>query len=548
MRQVRRVRHDEGVTASLRDFPTATTVWTQLQRCVAEHPDAPVLFTEQGDVVTFAELRERAERLAAGLQARGIGEGSRVTWQLPTRLETVLLIFALARLGAVQNPVIHLYGQRELGFIVRQTRAELLILPGRWRDIDYAARARELCADLPEPPEVLLTEAGLPDADPGQLPPPPADLPAERSPVRWIFYTSGTSADPKGVCHTDATVIAAGHALVHCHALTPDDIGSIAFPIAHAGGPQYLASMLEARYPALLIEQFSPRESFRLMRERGVSLVGGSTAFYVAVLAAQRAQPDEPLLPRLRALTGGGAPKPPQLYYDVLREVGRPILHGLGMTESPCITMGAVTDTDEQRAYTEGLPVPGMQVRIVGPDGQPVPNGADGEIQMQGACRTVGYVDPHLNATLLTTDGWLRTGDLGRIRDDGHLVITGRQKDVIIRKGENVSARELEELLLTHPHVADVAVIGLPDAERGELVCAVVEPPSGRPALDFDAMIAHLRAAGITVQKMPERLEIVDALPRNAFSKVLKTELRARFSGVSEPAAAQPTPTARSAR
>lgn len=527
-------------------FPAATALWTQLRRCVTEQPDVPVLFTEQGDIVTFAELHDRAERLAAGLQDRGIGEGSRVTWQLSTRLETVVLIFALSRLGAVQNPVIHLYGQRELGFILRQTKAELLIVPGQWRDIDYAARAKELCVELPEPPQVLLTEAGLPEADPANLPLPPTDLPAEQSPIRWIFYTSGTSADPKGVCHTDATVIAAGHSMVHCHALSPDDIGSIAFPIAHAGGPQYLASMLEARYPALLIERFDPARSFPLMRERGVSLVGGSTAFYTSVLAAQRAQPDEPLLPRLRALTGGGAPKPPQLYFDVLRELGRPILHGLGMTESPCITMGAVTDSDEQRAYTEGAPVPGMAVRVVGPDGTPLPDGAGGEVQIKGACRTVGYVDPQLNAALLTADDWLRTGDLGMLRADGHLVITGRQKDVIIRKGENVSARELEELLFAHPQVGDVAVIGLPDPERGELVCAVVEPAPESPALAFDTMTAYLREAGISVQKVPERLEVVEVLPRNAFGKVLKTELRARFAGVSAGAAAPAT--ARSAR
>ena len=330
---------------------------------------------------------------------------------------------------------------------------------------------------------------------------------------RWIFYTSGTSADPKGVCHTDETVIAAGHAMVFCHALTREDVGSIGFPVAHAGGPQYLASMLEAAYPALLIERFSPEESLPILRSRGVTVVGGGTAFYSLVLAEQRREPEVPLLPTLRILTGGGAPKPPQLYYDVLREVGRPILHGLGMTESPCITMGRVTDTDEQLAFTEGLPVPGMQVRIV-----------DGEIQLKGACCTVGYVDPALSAALFTADGWLRGGDLGQLRDDGHLIITGRQKDVIIRKGENISAREVEELLLAHPLVGDVAVIGLPDPERGELVCAVIEGVSDSPALEFAELVLYLRGTGLTLQKIPERLEVLPALPRNAFSKVSKAE------------------------
>jgi cyclohexanecarboxylate-CoA ligase len=496
-------------------------MWTQLEARAAESGDAPALHDDAGAALTFAELQLAVERVAAGLHELGIGAGSRVTWQLPTRIDTVVVMLALSRLGAVQNPVIHLYGQRELGFILRQTRAEWVIVQPRWRDIDYLERLRALEPELDAPPQVLLAEgtvAALPQGDPATLPPRPDD-PHQ---VRWIFYTSGTSADPKGVCHTDASVEAAGHVLVACHDLTPDDVGSIAFPIAHAGGPQYLASMMEAGFPAVLIERFVPAETFARMREYGVSIVGGGPAFYAAVLHAQREHPDGPLLPRIRILTGGGAPKPPQLYYDVLREVGAPILHGLGMTEAPCITMGSLRDSDEQLAYTEGAPAPGMQVRIV-----------DGEIQIKGTVRAVGYVDPALNATLLTDDGWLRTGDLGRIREDGHLVITGRQKDVIIRKGENISAREIEELLLQLPQVRDVAVIGLPDADRGELVCAVVEPWPTAAELTLADVSGHLRAAGLTVHKLPERLEFLEALPRNAFAKVSKAELRQQFSASS---------------
>jgi cyclohexanecarboxylate-CoA ligase len=493
------------------------TVWGQLEARVAESANDPVLFDEQGASLTFAELRLRAERVAAGLHQLGIGAESRVTWQLPTRVETVVLMFALARLGAVQNPVIHLYGQRELAFIVRQTRAQMLIIPSSWRGTDFAARAEEIRAAHNNPLRILLTDDGLPEGDPELLPPAPSSDDASK--VRWIFYTSGTSADPKGVCHTDQTIFASGHAMVACHALTSDDIGSIAFPIAHAGGPQYLASLLEAGYPAQLIERFTPEESFPILRSRGVTVAGGGPAFYAMVLAEQRRRPDEPVLPTLRILTGGGAPKPAQLYNDVLREVGRPILHGLGMTESPCITMCSVDDTDEQRAHTEGLPVPGMQVRIV-----------DDEIQLKGSCCTVGYVDRALNDVLITADGWLRGGDLGYLREDGRLVVSGRRKDVIIRKGENISAREVEDLLLAHPLVGDVAVIGLPDPERGELVCAVIETVPDSPALQFAEMVSYLRGTGLTLQKVPERLEVLNPLPRNAFAKVSKAELRQLFS------------------
>jgi cyclohexanecarboxylate-CoA ligase len=500
------------------------TFWGRFAARAEASAQAPVLFDENGSTLTFGELREVSERVAAGLHAHGIGKGSRVTWQLPTRIQTVVLMLALNRLGAVQNPIIPLYGRREVGFAVRQTGAQLLVVPDRWRGSEYGAMARVLQDEI-GPPLQLLTDDGLPEGDPATLPAAP-----ENSAMRWVFYTSGTTADPKGVCHTDDSVHAAGRVLVLLHDLRPDDVGSIAFPIAHVGGAQYLSSMFEAGFPALLLERFNPAESLEVMRARGVTVVGGGSAIYQAVLAEQRRRPDIRVLPTLRKLTGGGTPKPPQLFFDVRKELGAPILHGLGMTESPCITMGAITDTDEQLAYTEGAPVPGMQVRVRRADGALAGVGEEGEMEFRGDLMTSGYVDPALNAASFTPDGWLRGGDLGRLREDGYFVITGRIKDIIIRKGENVSVRELEELLLAHPKIEDVAVIGLPDGDRGERVCAVVETVPGSLPIDLPEMQAFLQGEGLAVIKLPEQLEVLDALPRNAFSKVLKAELRARFS------------------
>jgi acyl-CoA synthetase (AMP-forming)/AMP-acid ligase II len=504
--------------------------WGQFAARLHDSADRPVLFDEHGSVVTFRQLRDRAETVAAGLRAMGIGSGSRVTWQLPTRIDTVVLMLALSRLGAVQNPMIPLYGERELGFALRQTHAQLFVVPRRWRGTDHAAMATQLQAEIGDGLQVLLTDDGLPEGDSAALPPPSADAAANAPKVRWIFYTSGTTADPKGVCHTDESICAAGNALVVQHALVADDVGSIAFPIAHAGGAQYLASMFQAGFPAVLLERFRPAESLRVMRSRAVTITGGGTSFYRAVLDEQRRHPETPVLPALRKLTGGGTPKPPQLFYDIRRELGAPILHGFGMTESPCVTMGALSDTDEQLAFTEGAPVPGISVRISRADGSPAAVWEDGEVQFRGTLVTSGYVDPAVNAASFTADGWLRSGDLGHLREDGHLVITGRIKDVIIRKGENVSAREVEELLLTHAHVKDVAVVGLPDGERGELVCAVVEPAPGAESLDLQSLQAFLLGCGLGVLKLPERLETVSELPRNALGKVLKAQLRARFS------------------
>jgi acyl-CoA synthetase (AMP-forming)/AMP-acid ligase II len=504
--------------------------WSQFEARAHDSPDLPVVFDEHGSQLSFGELQDRSERVAAGLAALGVGEGSRVTWQLPTRIETVVLMLAANRIGAVQNPLIPLYGKRELGFALRQTRAEFFLVRSHWRGTDHGARAAQLQDEIGGGLQVLLTDDGLPEADPDALPPlQPRDSPAA-PPVRWIFYTSGTTADPKGVCHTDESICAAGHALVVHHQLSADDVGSIAFPIAHAGGAQYLASMFQAGFPAVLLERFVPADSLRVMRRHAVTIAGGGTAFYRAVLDEQRRQPQKPVLPTLRKLTGGGSAKPPQLFHDVRRELGVPILHGFGMTESPCVAMGALADSDEQLANTEGAAVPGISIRIVHPGGSPAAVWEDGEIEFRGTLVAAGYVDPALTAASFTADGWLRSGDIGHLRGDGHLVVTGRIKDVIIRKGENVSAREVEELLLGHPAVNDVAVIGLPDGERGELVCAVIEIAPGGATPNLPQLQAFLRDCGLAILKLPERLEVVGELPRNALGKVVKTELRARFS------------------
>ncbi|GDY76029.1 hypothetical protein SAV31267_055140 [Streptomyces avermitilis] len=249
-------------------------------------------------------------------------------------------------------------------------------------------------------------------------------------------------------------------------------------------------------------------------------MAGGSTAFYSIFLAEQRRQPDTPVVPTLRLLAGGGAPKPPEVYHRVVREMGVQLTHGYGMTEVPMITMGSPDDTAENLATTEGRPPEGMEIRIV-----------DGEVRLRGEAVCQGYLDPRQTAEAFDEDGFLRTGDLGHLTGSGHLVLTGRLKDVIIRKGENISAKEIEDLLHRHPAVGDVAVIGLPDAERGERVCAVVEQPPGAGALTLDAMTSYLRAEGLSVHKLPEQLEVVDALPRNeTLRKVLKYRLRERYA------------------
>ncbi|HWB65798.1 MAG TPA: AMP-binding protein [Mycobacteriales bacterium] len=502
------------------------TIWDLVRRRAELSGDAPMLLDTDGNGLSFAEFAARAEAVAAGLQALGIGPGTTVAWQLPTRIDSVVVSMAFARLGAVQTPILHLYREREVGAVLRQSRPEFYVVPGQWRDRDFDAMARTLAAELDPAPHVLSLGGELPTGDPASLPP----APASGHEVRWVYYTSGTTSEPKGVQHTDQTLMAGGRGLAAAVDRSADDLGSIAFPYSHIGGPDYLLMMLASGFGAVLVESFVPAEAVAAYRKLGVTMCGGSTAFYTMFLAEQRKSPGEPIIPTLRLMSGGGAAKPAEVFYDIKAEMGIPVVHGYGMTEIPMIAMGSPHDTDEQLATTEGKPVLGAEVRIVTDDGRVAAAGEEGEVRVRGPVVCAGYTDEVATKAAFDDDGWFRTGDLGVLQADGHLRLTGRLKDVIIRKGENISARELEELLFAHPKVGDVAVIGLPDAERGELVCAVVEAPDGGDAIGFDEMVGYLRDAGLMTQKIPERLEIVDRLPRNeTLNKVLKYKLREQF-------------------
>jgi cyclohexanecarboxylate-CoA ligase len=507
------------------------TLWELIDRRAAATPDSLMAQDELGRTLSFAEYRDRSERVAAGLMKEGVAPGTNVSWQLPTWLESMILVGALARIDAVQNPLIPILRYREVSFIVRQTGARLVVVPSVWRGFDYRAMAEEIAGECPGL-RVLVCDRELPEADPGALPPPPAtpDDPSEL-PVRWLFYTSGTTADPKGAKHTDKTVMAAATAMVRALDLNPDDRVPLVFPFTHIGGIAWLMAGLMVGCPQLVVEAFDPATTIPLMREFGVTLAGAGTAFHQAYLAAQRANPSEPLFPDVRAFPGGAAPKPPQLHYDLKAECGGVgIVSGYGLTECPILAMNTISDPDEKLAHTEGRASPGVSIRIVTLDGREAGPGEEGEIRVTGPQLFRGYVDSSLDAEAFDEKGYFRTGDLGMLDADGFVTITGRLKDIIIRKGENISAKEIEDLLYQHPKVRDVAVIGLPDPESGERACAVVAPRDPADPLRFEEMVDFLKQQRLSTRKIPEQLEIVDDVPRNPTGKILKHKLREQYA------------------
>jgi acyl-CoA synthetase (AMP-forming)/AMP-acid ligase II len=503
----------------------APSLWDLIVARAEATPDAPMVVDESRTTLTFGDYRDKAEAAAAGLAARGIGEGTIVSWILPTTNHAFVLVGALARLGAIQNPILPIYREREVGFIAKQAKPHLLIVPGVLRGFDLEAMALGIAADNPGV-EVLKCDGPIPTGDPSTL---PAWKTPTDDPVRWLFYTSGSTADPKGAQHTDATILAVSKGMADCLELTVDDRNGLVFPFTHIAGPIWLGSGLMIGLCHLVMAAFDPVETVKFFKEQDVTIAGSGTMFHMAYLNAQRENADEPVFPSVRNFPGGGAPKPPQLYYDMKTEMGAPILSGYGLTEAPILTMARASDADDKLANTEGAPMPGVELKLVTLDGKIAGPGEEGEIRAKAPQVMKGYLDSSLDAEGFDDEGYFRTGDLGKL-DDGYIVITGRVKDIIIRKGENISAKEVEDLLFTHPKVADVAVIGLPDPSSGERACAVVVSKAEGDVLSMDEMRDFLKDKGLRMQAIPEQIEIVDVLPRNPAGKVLKQDLKGVYA------------------
>ncbi len=552
----------------------AGTLWELVEARSALSPDDLMVVDEHGNRLSFGGYREAATAAAAGLAAMGVGEGSVVSWMLPTWLESFVLVGALGRLGALQNPIIPIYRSREVAFIARQASVDLIVVPSTWRGYDYGQMAREVAAGIEGGPEVLVVDRDLPTGDPASLPPfsPPPGPSAPRSPnpgpsaprsptpgprlpaalvaregtpglegARWLFYTSGTTAEPKGALHSDHTIMSVAKGMADCLGFGPDDRNALVFPFTHIAGPIWLFTSLLTGGSNIIMERFDPDGAPRVLAREGVTMAGSGTAFHQAYLAAQAASPAGRIFEHLRACPGGGAPKPPRLHYQVKEELGGlGVLSGWGLTEAPILTMGRHDDPDEKLASTEGRPMPGVELRVVLNDGSTAKPGEEGELRAKAPQLMLGYLDHSLDADAFDGDGFFRTGDLGVLDEDGYVVVTGRLKDVIIRNGENISAKEVEDLLFDHPSIADVAVVGMPDARTGERACAVVVMAGGAAPLGLEEIRDYLSSKGLRLQAIPEQVEHLDALPRNPAGKVLKHELRSRYSASAAPGTPSP--------
>ncbi|WP_299572346.1 AMP-binding protein [uncultured Williamsia sp.] len=515
--------------------------WDLLVDAADRTPDAVVLTDDHGRGLTCGELRDLAEATARWLADLGVAPGSTVSWQLPTCLETMVVMTALTRIGAVQNPILPIWRERELAVAMRELSPATVIVPTSWRGVDHVALV-ESVTDTPAPRIIALDVETPPissrlriDLDPDAR----LDTPCGGTggDVRWVFYTSGTTSDPKGARHTDDSIIASTTGIVEMVGASSADVNPVAFPVSHIGGASMLAASLRTGMQLVLFDTFDPVATPVAMARHRPTLLGSATPFFHAFVQAQKADPDHRLFPDLRGCVGGGAPVTTALSAQIRRHLGVPgVANAWGLTEFPVAASATPDAPLDVLDHTAGRPVSGVRVRVVGADGLDVDPGHEGELRLRGPQCFQGYVDASLDKAAFDEDGWFCTGDLGRIDADGNVVVTGRIKDAILRNAETISAREVEEVVAGHPSVSDVAVVGLPDVRMGERVCAVVVPdrPDDPPTLDD--LRRHCTQAGLSRHKHPDEVRIVEALPRNPSGKVLKTVLR------SDLAAPAPTP------
>jgi acyl-CoA synthetase (AMP-forming)/AMP-acid ligase II len=501
----------------------------------ASFPEARLIASDaRGETtMTLGEVFVRASRLAGGFAAMRLRPGSILAVQMPARHEALITHAAAALAGLAVLPIIHIYGAHELDFILAQSGAQAVVVPDRWRGVDYVDRVRQAPAGR-RLPLIVAGEGGVDTIDWHALAASaPLDAPIKVSPdsLAYLVYTSGTASRPKGVMHSHRSWMAELRTT-----FVPADRQGLHFspwPPGHVAGLLGFCRFWVLGLPMVILDHWDGREAARLVATHRVTATQGTPFHLTTMLDA--ADADGRDLSSLVDYQAGATPVPPAVT-DRCARFGLRIYRAYGMTEHPTVSRGSPDDPLEKR-LTDGAPCPGVEIRIVDDTGQDTPIGTDGEILARGPERFAGYLDAAANEGVILADGWLRTGDVGRLDAEGCLRITDRKKDIIIRGGENISSREVEELVAGMTQVAEVAAVGAPDARLGERVCVFVVLRPGA-TLSIDEIAACFAARGVARPKTPELLRIVEALPRNAAGKVVKQDLRAALAASRDEVAA----------
>ncbi|MEJ2377548.1 MAG: cyclohexanecarboxylate-CoA ligase [Pseudolabrys sp.] len=508
------------------------TLLDHLDRAVADFPEKTAIVairTENGQEVrlSYRELDRLSDVLAARLARMGVARGDVVSFQLPNWWQFSVLHLACLKAGAVSNPLMIIFRERELRFMLKLADTKVLVVPATFRNFDYARMAENIRGDLPALRHVRVV-GGSGDAAFETLLSETAEAPSREwrpapDDAIQLLYTSGTTGEPKGVMHTSNTLLSNLVPFAERLHLGENDVIHMPSPMAHQLGFMYglvMPVMLGAT--AVLQDVFDPKEMARQIAEENVTFTMGATPFLNDL--TEYVERNKASTETLRVFVSAGAPIPRALVSKARQALGAAIISAWGMSENGAVTTTRPEDPEEKTMETDGCALAGMEVRVVDANGEPVTSGQEGQLQVRGCSNFVGYLKrPELDNT--NDEGWFDTGDLARMDDEGYIRIAGRSKDIIIRGGENIPVVEVEGLLFKHPAIAAVAVVGYPDARLGERACAFVVLREGA-SLTLEEMVAYLKEQQMAQQYIPEKLEIVDELPRTPSGKVQKFKLR----------------------
>lgn len=517
-----------------------TSICSYLDAAVQRLPDKTAVIDPFGRL-TYAALGRLVDRLALAFLEMGIEVGDVVSFQLPNWNQFVVIQYALSRIGAVSNPLIPIYRQRELRFMLQLAASKLVIIPHTFRDFDYTAMWRELRPQLPALERIYVLGDAVPEdmqafdpllQEPWEQRGDVAALHARQvnpDALAEIIFTSGTTGEPKGVMHTHNTILGPVLALIDRLQMSEREVVLMASTFAHQTGYLYGVHM-----PTVLggtgvyMDVWNAVKAVQLIAAEGVTLSMGATPFlsdltYAPALAQYN-------LDALRIFLSAGAAIPRQLVIDARARLKCAVSAGWGMSENALVTVNRVDDAPEKVFGTDGCCLAGMEVKVVNEAGEGLPAAREGDLLCRGPQHFAGYYQrPQVTADSFVGDGWFKTGDRAILDSDGYLSISGRSKDIIIRGGENIPVVEVENLLHKHPKVLNVAIVAMPDPRLQEKACAYVIPQPGE-TFTFGEMIAYLLEQQLAKQYLPERLELVDAFPMTPSGKIRKYVLRQQIT------------------
>lgn len=501
---------------------------------VAAAPGKIAIIDSRG-AITYGELAVKVTQCARGLWALGLRAGDVMALQLPNWKEFLMLHLAATRIGVVSSLITPGSRDRELTHMLQLSDAQLLVIPDVFRGHDYRAMAARLRSELPALKHVMVVGKTASAAEIGWddfMTAKHASMDAPRphaNDVTEIVFTSGATGEPKGVMHTSNTIVAPQLALAASLQLKPDDVIHIASTIAHQTG--FLNGVrlpIQLGATVVLQDVWNAEQMVEWIAEQCITVSSGSATFLLDLLRAKNlAQCD---LSSFRIFRCGGGPIPRALLIEAREKLPHVGIHcGWGQTENAVVTLTRIGAPDDKLLNTDGCAQPGMDVRVVDERNQPLPPGKEGRLQCRGPFMFVGYVKQE-TLTRENFDGdWFDTGDLATLDAEGYIRITGRLKDIIIRGGENIPVKYVEDILYEDTRVQDAAIVAMPDPRLGERACAFVICREGK-SLNMKDMQAFLAQRGVAKVYWPERLEIASELPRTANGKIRKADLRARLA------------------